>query len=59
VDKLNAEINKAINRPEVKEAWDKQGAAPLVMTPAEFDAYLHKDIEKWANVVKASGIKAE
>jgi len=59
VDKLNAEINKAINRPEVKEAWDKQGAAPLVMTPAEFDTYLHKDIEKWANVVKASGIKAE
>ena len=32
VDKLNAEINKAINRPEVKEAWDKQGAAPLVMS---------------------------
>jgi len=59
VDKLNAEINKAINRPEVKEAWDKQGAAPLVMTPAEFDTYLHTDIEKWANVVKASGIKAE
>ena len=59
VDKLNAEINKAINRPEVKEAWDKQGAVPMVMTPAEFDAYLHKDIEKWANVVKASGIKAE
>ena len=29
VDKLNAEINKAINRPDVKEAWDKQGAAAL------------------------------
>ena len=59
VDKLNAEINKAINRSDVKEAWDKQGAVPLVMTPAEFDAYLRKDIEKWANVVKVSGIKAE
>jgi tripartite-type tricarboxylate transporter receptor subunit TctC len=59
VDKLNAEINKAISRADVKEAWDKQGAVPLVMTPAEFDAYLRKDIEKWANVVKASGIKAD
>jgi tripartite-type tricarboxylate transporter receptor subunit TctC len=59
VDKLNAEINKAITRPDVKEAWDKQGAVPLVMTPAEFDTYLRKDIEKWAQVVKASGIKAE
>jgi tripartite-type tricarboxylate transporter receptor subunit TctC len=59
VDKLNAEINKAISRPDVKEAWDKQGAVALVMTPAEFDAYLRKDIEKWAQVVKVSGAKAE
>jgi tripartite-type tricarboxylate transporter receptor subunit TctC len=56
VDKLNAEINKAINNPELKQAWAKQGASPLVMTPSEFDAYLRKDIEKWANVVKASGL---
>src|SRR5262249_36722795 len=59
VDLLNAEINKAISRPDVKEAWDKQGAVALVMTPAEFDAYLRKDIEKWAQVVKVSGAKAE
>jgi len=59
VDKLNAEINKAINRPEVKAAWDKQGAVPLAMSPAEFDAYLRKDIEKWAKVVKSANIKAE
>jgi tripartite-type tricarboxylate transporter receptor subunit TctC len=59
VDKLNAEINKAINRPDVKEAWDKQGAAALTMTPAEFEAYLRKDIDKWAQVVKAAGIKPE
>jgi tripartite-type tricarboxylate transporter receptor subunit TctC len=59
VDKLNAEIVKAVNRPDVKEAWDKQGAVPLVMTPAEFDTYLRKDIEKWAQVVKTAGLKAE
>jgi tripartite-type tricarboxylate transporter receptor subunit TctC len=56
VDKLNAEINKAINRPEVKAAWDKQGAVALAMSPAEFDAYLRKDIEKWAKVVQAAGL---
>jgi len=59
VDKLNAEINKAINRPDVKEVWDKQGAVPLVMTPAEFDRYLRADIEKWANVVKVANIRPE
>jgi tripartite-type tricarboxylate transporter receptor subunit TctC len=56
VDKLNAEINKAIRKPEMLAAWEKQGAVPLVMTPAEFDAYLRKDIDKWAGVVKAAGL---
>jgi tripartite-type tricarboxylate transporter receptor subunit TctC len=59
VDKLNAEINKAITRPDVRQAWDKQGAVAMVMTPAEFDAHLRKDIEKWAGVVKSAGIKPE
>jgi tripartite-type tricarboxylate transporter receptor subunit TctC len=58
VDKLNAEINKAINRADVKEAWAKQGAVPMVKTPAEFETYLRADIEKWAKVVAAAGIKA-
>ena len=56
VDKLNAEINKAINKPDLLAAWAKQGAVPLVMTPAEFEAYLHKDIEKWAKVVNTAGL---
>ena len=33
IDKLNAEIAKVINRPDVKEAWAKQGAVPMVMSP--------------------------
>jgi tripartite-type tricarboxylate transporter receptor subunit TctC len=56
---LNTAINKVINRPDVKEVWLKQGAIPLVKTPEEFDAYLRKDIEKWANVVKVSGAKIQ
>jgi tripartite-type tricarboxylate transporter receptor subunit TctC len=59
VDKLNAEIQKALAKPELREQWAQQGAVPMVMTPAEFDAYIRKDIEKWAQVVKAAGIKAE
>jgi tripartite-type tricarboxylate transporter receptor subunit TctC len=47
--------NKVINLPDVKETWLKQGAIPLVKTPEEFDAFLRKDIEKWAQVVKVSG----
>jgi tripartite-type tricarboxylate transporter receptor subunit TctC len=59
VDRLNAEINKAINRPEILAVWEKQGAIPLVMTPAQFDAFLHKDIEKWAKVVKEAGLEQQ
>jgi tripartite-type tricarboxylate transporter receptor subunit TctC len=56
---LNTNINKVLNNSEVKAAWLKQGAVPLVKTPEEFDAYLRKDIEKWANVVKVSGAKIQ
>jgi tripartite-type tricarboxylate transporter receptor subunit TctC len=56
---LNTNINKVINKPEVKALWLKQGAIPMVMTPEQFDAYLRKDIEKWANVVKVSGAKIQ
>jgi tripartite-type tricarboxylate transporter receptor subunit TctC len=52
---LNTSINKVINLPDVKETWLKQGAIPLVKTSEEFNAFLRKDIEKWAQVVKVSG----
>ena len=59
VDRLNAEIVRIVNRAEIKAAWAKQGAEPLVMTPSEFTAYLEADIEKWAKIVKLSGAKPE
>ncbi len=59
VDKLNAEINKILSKPEVVHEWAKQGAVPLVKTPAEFDTYLRGDIEKWAKIVKISGATAQ
>jgi len=59
IDKLNAEIVKIMARSDVKEAWAKQGAVPMSMSPAEFDKYIRADIEKWAQVVKVSGAKVE
>jgi tripartite-type tricarboxylate transporter receptor subunit TctC len=56
---LNTSINKVIELPAVKEVWLKQGAIPLVKTPAEFEDFLHKDIAKWAEVVKVSGAKVQ
>jgi tripartite-type tricarboxylate transporter receptor subunit TctC len=59
VEKLNGEIAKVLKRPEVQQAWAKQGAVPMIMTPAKFDRYLRDDIEKWARVVKLSGAKVQ
>jgi tripartite-type tricarboxylate transporter receptor subunit TctC len=59
VNKLNTEMRKIVNNPEVKATWAKQGAVPMSMTVAEFDQYLNADIAKWANIVKVSGAKAD
>jgi tripartite-type tricarboxylate transporter receptor subunit TctC len=59
LDKLNAEVNKIINSPEVKEAWAKQGAYPMGMSVDAFDKFLRQDITKWAKVVKLSGAKID
>ena len=59
VDKLNAEIRKVVNAPAVKETWAKQGAVPMTLSPAAFDAYLRRDIDKWAKVIQQAGIKPQ
>jgi len=59
VDRLNAEIAKIIAKPAIREAWAKQGAVPLTMSPAQFDAFLRRDIDKWAKVIQQAGIKAQ
>ena len=59
VNKLNAEVRKIVNNPDVKAAWAKQGAVPMSMTVPEFDQYLNADIAKWANIVKISGAKPD
>ena len=59
VDRLNAEITKIVARPDVKKAWNEQGAEPMSMTPAEFDHYLNTDIAKWTKVVKIAGARTD
>jgi tripartite-type tricarboxylate transporter receptor subunit TctC len=59
VDLINTEINKVLVRPDVKTAWEKLGAVPIAMKPGEFGAFVQSEIEKWAKVIKANGIKVE
>ena len=59
VDKLNAEMRELVAKPDVKAYWEKQGTETMSMTPAESEAYLRAEIEKWTKVVKAANIKLE
>ncbi len=59
INKLNAEINKILARPETKEEWAKQGVTPIIMKPDEFHQYLDQDIVKWERIVKISGAKPD
>ena len=57
LQKLNAAVRKIVAMPEVKAAWGKQGANPMSMDTKAFEAFLKKDIEKWAKIVEVSGAK--
>lgn len=59
LERLNTEIRKIANSADVKDAWTKQGAAPMSMTTDEFGQYLREDIAKWAKIVKISGAKVD
>ena len=59
VVKLNAEIGRGINAPELKERLVALGAEPSTKSPEAFAQYVRDEIVKWARVVKASGAKLD
>lgn len=59
VAKLNAELQKALKDPEVRQQMLNQGAEAWVSSPKEAKDYLLAEIDKWGKVVKAAGIRAE
>jgi tripartite-type tricarboxylate transporter receptor subunit TctC len=59
VDRLSAEMIKAINDPEVKSKLVAQGIDPGGMPPAELAAFQKSEVEKWARVIKAGNIKVD
>jgi tripartite-type tricarboxylate transporter receptor subunit TctC len=59
IQRLNAEIGKALETPEAKGVLTKQGLAPATMSPEAFDAFMKAETERNARVIKALNLKVE
>jgi tripartite-type tricarboxylate transporter receptor subunit TctC len=59
VSKLNAEIRAALALPDIREKAVAAGAEPFANSPQEFAAFIREETRKWAEVIKAAGVKLE
>lgn len=59
ITRLNSEIARIIELPEVRARWAQLGADPIANTPAQFASWLDSESVKWGKVVKESGAKPD
>jgi tripartite-type tricarboxylate transporter receptor subunit TctC len=59
ITKLHTGVVRALQNPEVRQRLLNDGAEPVGSSPEEFAAYLRSETTKWAQVIKAAGIKPE
>ena len=59
LDRLSADIRSVVNSPEFADKVRNLGIFPLGNTPQELDAWMRKEIARWAGIAKAANIKAE
>jgi len=59
VNKLSAEVAKAVNSPDIKSKFEALGIEPVGNSPDEAAKFLDDEIAKWAKVIQTAGVKAE
>ena len=59
IERLNREIRSALNDPQIRSRALAAGTEPLTNTPEEFAAMIREETKKWAEVIKAGGIRLQ
>jgi len=57
IDVLNAQVTAGLADPAIAQAIARLGGTVIAMSPAEFGKLIAADAEKWAQVIRAAGIK--
>ena len=59
VNKLNAEVAKAVAQPDLRESYAAMGTEPRSTTPEQFAAQIRSDIDKWSKIAREANIRAD
>jgi len=59
ITRLNTEVNKIVQSPEVRDRLLAQGAEPMTGTPQAFGEFMRAEMAKWAPVVRQAGVKLD
>jgi tripartite-type tricarboxylate transporter receptor subunit TctC len=59
IKRLNTELVKIINSPEIREQWISGGAEAVPTTPEEFAAFIQSEQARWSRLIKQTGVKME
>ena len=59
LDRMHAEVVKAISSPEMRDIWASQGSDTATMSQDQFAKFLASEIKRWAQVTQASGAKLD
>jgi tripartite-type tricarboxylate transporter receptor subunit TctC len=59
INRVNAEVNRAITDPAVRQRFEALGCVPAGGTAAAFSAYVREEVDRWGKVIRSAGVRLE
>jgi len=59
LDRLGQEVGRIVRLPDLAERLSSQGAIPVGDTPAQFDAFIRREMQVWGKIAKQVGLRPD
>ena len=59
IDRVNAEVNRALGDPTIRQRFETLGCVPAGGTAAAFAAYVREEVDRWGKVIRTAGVRLE